>query len=349
MAMVEAIEAFDGTREKFIGDAVFAVFGWPNGHDDDALRAAHCALAIREALARVAVSTSDEPLQVRIGLATGEVVAAPRGNPTGRLVADRPRGHDGGTNPDHRPARRDPPRRGDAAGDPQGVRGRGSRAAVAARSDPADPGRPTHRRGRIPAVAAAGRTARRPRAGAGAPARAARRRDAAARRCDRCRGRGRDGQVSALAELAAAAPSAGFAEYLGGQCLVRRPGAVSVRTRPRPGDRRRARHGLRLVGPSPAVYRRRPSGTGATLGRRRRRDRAEMPPSPAGRRRPRSFQASLPQVATAIRDMATRYMERLLEVSGPRVCLHRRPPLARRLECWDARRDRPHDAIQRRC
>ena len=51
-AMVEAIEAFDGTREKFIGDAVFAVFGWPNGHDDDALRAAHCALAIREALAR---------------------------------------------------------------------------------------------------------------------------------------------------------------------------------------------------------------------------------------------------------------------------------------------------------
>ena len=47
IAMVEAIEAFDGTREKFIGDAVFAVFGWPRGHDDDALRAAHCALAIR--------------------------------------------------------------------------------------------------------------------------------------------------------------------------------------------------------------------------------------------------------------------------------------------------------------
>ena len=41
LAMVEAIETYDGTREKFIGDAVFAVFGWPNGHDDDALRAAH--------------------------------------------------------------------------------------------------------------------------------------------------------------------------------------------------------------------------------------------------------------------------------------------------------------------
>ena len=80
-AMGEAIEAFDGTREKFIGDAVFAVFGWPVGHDDDALRAAHCALAIREALARVDDPADSEPLQVRIGLATGEVVAAPRGAP----------------------------------------------------------------------------------------------------------------------------------------------------------------------------------------------------------------------------------------------------------------------------
>jgi adenylate cyclase len=80
LAMVEAIEAFDGTREKFIGDAVFAVFGWPNGHDDDALRAAHCALAIREALTTVADPAGSEPLQVRIGLATGEVVAAPRGD-----------------------------------------------------------------------------------------------------------------------------------------------------------------------------------------------------------------------------------------------------------------------------
>jgi class 3 adenylate cyclase len=80
-AMGEAIEAFDGTREKFIGDAVFAVFGWPIGHDDDALRAAHCALAIRAALANVDEPVAAEPLQVRIGLATGEVVAAPRGIP----------------------------------------------------------------------------------------------------------------------------------------------------------------------------------------------------------------------------------------------------------------------------
>jgi class 3 adenylate cyclase len=78
VAMVEAIEAFDGTREKFIGDAVFAVFGWPVGHDDDALRAAHCALAIRERLANLE-DPAGGALQVRIGLASGEVVAAPRG------------------------------------------------------------------------------------------------------------------------------------------------------------------------------------------------------------------------------------------------------------------------------
>ena len=50
-AMADAIESYDGTREKFIGDAVFAVFGWPRAHDDDAVRATLAALAIRDALA----------------------------------------------------------------------------------------------------------------------------------------------------------------------------------------------------------------------------------------------------------------------------------------------------------
>ena len=77
-AMGDAIAGFDGTREKFIGDAVFAVFGWPVAHDDDALRASHCALAIRAGLAELH-DPSGEALQVRIGIATGEVVAAPRG------------------------------------------------------------------------------------------------------------------------------------------------------------------------------------------------------------------------------------------------------------------------------
>ena len=72
-AMADAVERFDGTREKFIGDAVFAVFGWPQAHDDDAVRAALAALAIRATLRDLA--DGEDPLEVRIGIATGEVVA----------------------------------------------------------------------------------------------------------------------------------------------------------------------------------------------------------------------------------------------------------------------------------
>ena len=76
-AMDGAVVRFGGTREKFIGDAIFAVFGFPQAHDDDALRAGLCALAIRAAMADLA-GPEEEPLAVRIGIATGEVVAAPR-------------------------------------------------------------------------------------------------------------------------------------------------------------------------------------------------------------------------------------------------------------------------------
>ena len=73
-AMASAIERFGGTREKFIGDAVFAVFGWPRAHDDDAVRAALAALAIRATLQDSADGA--DPMEVRIGIATGEVVAS---------------------------------------------------------------------------------------------------------------------------------------------------------------------------------------------------------------------------------------------------------------------------------
>ncbi|MEP7158848.1 MAG: adenylate/guanylate cyclase domain-containing protein, partial [Chloroflexota bacterium] len=66
--MRSTLERHGGTVEKFIGDAVMAVFGFPQAHEDDALRAARAALEARAAVDGLG-------LQVRIGINTGEVVA----------------------------------------------------------------------------------------------------------------------------------------------------------------------------------------------------------------------------------------------------------------------------------
>jgi class 3 adenylate cyclase len=62
-----------GTIEKFIGDAVMAVFGLPQAHGDDAERAIAAALALHKAVAHDEVL--GENFQLRIGVNTGEVVA----------------------------------------------------------------------------------------------------------------------------------------------------------------------------------------------------------------------------------------------------------------------------------
>ena len=75
--MAEAAMRFGGTLEKFIGDALLAVFGTPVAHDDDALRACLCALEMQVAMSRY-VTGDAKPMELRIGVATGEVVAALR-------------------------------------------------------------------------------------------------------------------------------------------------------------------------------------------------------------------------------------------------------------------------------
>jgi class 3 adenylate cyclase len=65
--MKAIVERHGGTVEKFIGDAVMAVFGVPTVHEDDALRAVRAAVEMRDVLPEIGI-------QARIGLNTGEVV-----------------------------------------------------------------------------------------------------------------------------------------------------------------------------------------------------------------------------------------------------------------------------------
>ncbi len=72
----QEIERYGGTVEKFVGDAVMAVFGAPTAHEDDAERAVRAGLRILEAIEEL---NDDDPtlaLQVRIGIGTGEAVVA---------------------------------------------------------------------------------------------------------------------------------------------------------------------------------------------------------------------------------------------------------------------------------
>src|SRR4051812_25522572 len=62
------LEKRGGTVEKFIGDAVMALFGAPVAHDDDPLRAVGAALAIRD------WAREEDGLQVRIAVTTGEAL-----------------------------------------------------------------------------------------------------------------------------------------------------------------------------------------------------------------------------------------------------------------------------------
>src|SRR5256886_5466730 len=70
------LERYGGTVEKFIGDAVMALFGAPVAHEDDPERAVRAALAIRDW-----VRDTGEELQVRLAVNTGEALVLPGARP----------------------------------------------------------------------------------------------------------------------------------------------------------------------------------------------------------------------------------------------------------------------------
>jgi class 3 adenylate cyclase len=72
----EELEGYGGTVEKFVGDAVMAVFGAPLAHEDDAERAVRAGLRILEAIEELNESDPSLSLQVRVGINTGEAVVA---------------------------------------------------------------------------------------------------------------------------------------------------------------------------------------------------------------------------------------------------------------------------------
>jgi class 3 adenylate cyclase/tetratricopeptide (TPR) repeat protein len=89
--MRRVLERHEGTVEKFIGDAVMAVFGIPVVHEDDAVRAVRAAVEMREALGALNEELREAwgvELAVRIGVNTGEVVAGDHGDSQSFVTGD---------------------------------------------------------------------------------------------------------------------------------------------------------------------------------------------------------------------------------------------------------------------
>jgi predicted ATPase/class 3 adenylate cyclase len=85
------LEQHGGVVEKFIGDAVMAVFGIPRAHEDDALRAVRAAAEIREALTRLNEEFERSwgvKVAARTGVNTGEVIAGDPNRAQSFVVGD---------------------------------------------------------------------------------------------------------------------------------------------------------------------------------------------------------------------------------------------------------------------
>jgi len=84
-ATAAAVARYGGVVARFVGDGVLCYFGYPTAHEDDAERAVRAALDLADSVPRVEVPSNAPPLSVRIGIATGFVVA---GDLVGERVAE---------------------------------------------------------------------------------------------------------------------------------------------------------------------------------------------------------------------------------------------------------------------
>jgi adenylate cyclase len=78
--MVDAIMEHDGTLDKFIGDCIMAVFGAPYPQKDHAVRAIQVTLEMRRRLEELNRESGSVPIQMRMGINSGRVVAGPIGS-----------------------------------------------------------------------------------------------------------------------------------------------------------------------------------------------------------------------------------------------------------------------------
>ncbi len=84
----QVIERYGGTVEKFIGDAVMAVWGTPVAHEDDAERAVRSALDLVERVHALGLETGTPGLEARAGVLTGEAAVTIGAQSQGMVAGD---------------------------------------------------------------------------------------------------------------------------------------------------------------------------------------------------------------------------------------------------------------------
>jgi class 3 adenylate cyclase/tetratricopeptide (TPR) repeat protein len=72
--MIEAVHYYEGTVNRLLGDGIMAIFGAPLAHEDHAVRACYAALMIQESAAAGQADHAEQPLKIRVGINSGEIV-----------------------------------------------------------------------------------------------------------------------------------------------------------------------------------------------------------------------------------------------------------------------------------